>query len=144
MLEPILAKHIKRIAPEIISNIERRLKITPWQILQAERVRNQLYKRVVRFFEMHDFLISPATLITPAPVEQRYVEQIDRKPCETYIDWFSITFALTIIACPAMGIPCGFTSKGLPIGVQIMGKARGKAKLLRVAKQFEEVVGISA
>lgn len=40
MLEPILAKHIKRIAPEIISKIERRLKITPRQILQAERVRN--------------------------------------------------------------------------------------------------------
>ena len=93
---------------------------------------------------MHDFLISPAASITPFPVEQRYVEYIDRKPCETYIDWFSTTFALTITACPTISIPCGFTSKGLPIGIQIMGKPQGKAKLLRVAKQFEEVVGISA
>ena len=69
---------------------------------------------------------------------------MDRKPCETYIDWFLITFALTITACPAISILCGFTSKGLPIGDQIMGKPRGKAKLLRVAKQFEEVVGILA
>jgi amidase len=76
-------------------------------------------------------------------VDQRYVTKIDGKPCETYIDWFSITFALTMTACPTISVPCGFTSEGLPVGIQIMGKPRGEAALLRAAKRFEQAVGIS-
>ena len=143
LMEPILAKHREHIAPEIIGNIERGLNITPAQIFNAERVRIELYKKVMKFFETHDFLICPAASIAPFPVEQRYVTEIDGKPCETYIDWFSITFALTMTACPTMSVPCGFTSKGLPVGVQIMGKPRGEAALLGAAKIFEEATGIS-
>ena len=97
----------------------------------------------MKFFETHDFLICPAASIAPFPVEQRYVTEIDGKPCETYIDWFSITFALTMTACPTMSVPCGFTAEGLPVGVQIMGKPRGEAALLGAAKLFEEATGIS-
>ena len=143
LMEPILAKHREHIAPEIIGNIERGLNITPTQIFDAERVRIELYKKVMKFFETHDFLICPAASIAPFPVEQRYVTEIDGKVCETYIDWFSITFALTMTACPTMSVPCGFTSKGLPVGVQIMGKPRGEAALLGAAKLFEEATGIS-
>lgn len=143
MMEPIMTQHRDRIAPEIISNIERGLSINPSQIFDAERARIELYKNVTAFFETHDFLICPAASIAPFPVDQRYVKEIDGKPCETYIDWFSITFALTMTACPTISVPCGFTSGGLPIGVQIMGKPRGEASLLRVAKHFEQAVGIS-
>ena len=143
MMEPILTQHRDQIAPEIISNIERGLSINPSQIFDAERARIELYKNVTAFFETHDFLICPAASIAPFPVDQRYVKEIDGKPCETYIDWFSITFALTMTACPTISVPCGFTSGGLPIGIQIMGKPRGEASLLRVAKRFEQAVGIS-
>ena len=143
LMEPILIKHREHIAPEIIGNIERGLNITPAQIFDAERVRMELYKKVMKFFETHDFLICPAASIAPFPVEQRYVTEIDGKVCETYIDWFSITFTLTMTACPTMSVPCGFTSKGLPVGVQIMGKPRGEAALLGAAKLFEEATGIS-
>ena len=143
LMEPILAKHRAHIAPEIIGNIERGLNITPAQIFNAERVRIELYQKIIKFFETHDFLICPAASIAPFPVEQRYVTEIDGKPCETYIDWFSITFALTMTACPTMSVPCGFTSKGLPVGVQIIGKPRGEAVLLGAAKLLEDATGIS-
>ena len=99
---------------------------------------------MIDFFETHDYLICPATSIAPFPVEQRYVKEIDGKPCKTYIDWFSITFALTMTACPTISVPCGFTSEGLPVGIQIMGKPRGEGELLLAAKQFEAAIGISA
>lgn len=143
LMEPILKQHRKQIAPEIIGNIERGLNIRPEQIFIAERIRIELYKKVMAFFKTHDFLICPAASIAPFPVEQRYVKEIDGKLCKTYIDWFSITFALTMTACPTISIPCGFTADGMPVGVQIMGKPRGEAALLRIAKQFEEAVGIS-
>lgn len=143
LMEPILAQHRDRIAPEIIGNIERGLNIKPSQIFEAERVRCDLYQKMMAFFETHDVLICPAASIAPFPVEQRYVEEIDGKPCETYIDWFSITFALTMTACPTMSVPCGFTADGLPVGVQLVGRPRGEAALLRAAKHFEEAAGIA-
>jgi amidase len=144
MMEPIMQQHRDKIAPEIIGNIERGLNITPPQIFEAERIRIELFKKILDFFETHDFLICPAASIAPFPVDQRYVTEIDGKPCETYIDWFSITFALTMTACPTISVPCGFTSEGLPVGIQIMGKPRGEAALLLVAKRFEQAIGISA
>lgn len=143
MMEPILAQHREQIAPEIIGNIERGLSITPQQIFEAERVRIELYQKVIAFFETHDFLVCPAASIAPFPVDQRYVTEIDGKPCETYIDWFSITFALTMTACPTISVPCGFTSDGMPVGVQIMGKPRGEFALLSAANKFEQAIGIS-
>ena len=144
MMEPIMQQHRDKIAPEIVGNIERGLNITPPQIFEAERIRIELFKKILEFFETHDFLICPAASIAPFPVDQRYVTEIDGKPCETYIDWFSITFALTMTACPTISVPCGFTSEGLPVGIQIMGKPRGEAALLLVAKRFEQAIGISA
>ena len=143
MMEPILKQHRDRIAPEIVGNIERGLNISPSQIFEAERIRIELFKKVLDFFETHDFLVCPAASIAPFPVDQRYITEIDGKPCETYIDWFSITLALTMTACPTISVPCGFTSEGLPVGVQIMGKPRGELALLQVAKQFEQAIGIS-
>jgi len=46
-------------------------------------------------------------------------------------------------ACPTISVPCGFKPEGLPVGVQIMGKPRGEAALLRAAKRFEQTVRIS-
>jgi amidase len=143
LMEPILLEHRDQIAPEIIGNIERGLNIRPSQIFESERARCELYKKMVAFFETHDLLICPAASVAPFPVEQRYVKEIDGRPCETYIDWFSITFALTMTACPTISVPCGFTGDGLPVGVQIVGKPRGEAALLRAARRFEEALGIA-
>jgi amidase len=143
MMGPILAEHRDRIAPEIVGNIERGLEITPDQVFEAERIRIQLYHRMIRFFQSHDVLICPAASIPPFPVEQRYVKEIDGQPCETYIDWFSITFALTMTSCPVVSLPCGFTAEGLPVGIQIVGRPRGEAALLRAAYRLEETLDMA-
>ena len=144
MMGPLLEQHRDRIAPEIIGNIERGLNLKPDQVFLAERARWQLYQRLVKFFENHDLLVCPSASIAPFPVEQRFVEEIDGQPCETYIDWFSITFALTMTSCPVVSIPCGFTAEGLPVGIQIVGRPRGESDLLRAAHRLEENIGFAA
>ena len=143
MMEPILKQHRDRIAPEIIGNIERGLNIKPSQIFEAERVRIELFKKILVFFETHDFLICPAASIAPFPVDQRYVTEIDGKPCETYIDWFSITFAITMTSCPTLCIPCGFTEKRLPIGIQVVAAPRHEATLINFGHKLQTIFGIS-
>ena len=45
----------------------------------------------------------------------------------------TIAYAITLTACPALSLPCGFTAGGLPVGLQIVGPPRGEAQLLAAA-----------
>jgi amidase len=77
-------------------------------------------------------------------MEHRYVETIAGQPTETYIDWIAITFAVTMTSCPALSLPAGFSSCGLPIGLQVIGRPRGEAELLRACHRMEEVLGLAS
>ena len=141
MMGPLLEKHRSQIAPEIVDNVERGFSVTPELLFEAERIRWRLFQSMMDFFETHDYLICPAASIAPFPVEQRYVKEIDGFPCETYIDWFSITFAMTMTSCPVISLPCGFTESGLPVGLQVVGRPRSEGALLRDSARLEELFG---
>ena len=47
------------------------------------------------------------------------------------------TLALSLAGLPGLSIPCGFDGQGLPIGLQIMGRAFDEATILRVAHAYE-------
>lgn len=143
MMGELYTQHKEAIAPEIVGNIERGLQIDASQIFIAERYRWQLYQQLESFFTHHDLLICPAASIEPFATTQRYVEQIDGKPCDTYIDWFAITFALSLTGCPVLSLPCGSTANGLPVGIQIMGRPRGEAALLAAAAMLETELGLA-
>ena len=143
MMRSTLQSNRDLIAPEIVDNIQQGLNLEVGDIITAEQTRARIYHDMNHFFETHDLLICPAASVAPFPVEDRYVSEINGQPCETYIDWFSITFLITMTACPTINIPCGFTKKGLPVGVQLVGKPRGEVQLLQYAKIMEEVMGIS-
>lgn len=142
MMGEMLATDRDRINEDIIGNIEHGFAVTPGQLFEATRVKTALYHRMMAFFENHDLLICPTASIAPFPVEQRYVTEIDGVPCETYIDWFAVTFAITMTACPVVSLPCGYTAEGLPVGLQLVGKPREEAKLLRQAKWIEDRFGL--
>lgn len=86
----------------------------------------------------HDCLVCLATSVAPLPIEERFVTEINEQPCTIYIDWFSITFQITMTACPIVSIPYGFTQSGPPVGNQIVGKPSGEAQPLSFARRFEE------
>ena len=143
MMGPLLASHREHIAPEIIWNIEKGLAVTSDERINAERTRRQLYHRVASFFKDYDLLLCPAVSVPPFPMEQRYVEVIADQPVETYIDWIAITFAVTMTSCPALSLPVGLTASKLPIGLQVVGRPRGEADLLRACYRMEQVFGMA-
>ena len=144
MMGDLLKTHRSKIPKDIIDNIEHGFKLSPDNLFKAERIRWELSHRMATFFETHDFLICPSASITPFNVEKNYITHIDGQVCKTYIDWFAITFALTMTACPVISIPCGFSSDNLPIGLQIVGKPRGEASLLQAANQIERIFSINS
>ncbi len=139
---PLLEANRSVFKPEIVWNVEKGLALTADEIMAAMVTRSQIYQRAQRFFAQTDLILTPATVVPPYPVEQRFVERIGDYQFSNYIEWCSIAYAFTVIGAPALSIPCGFTQSGLPVGLQIVAAPRQEARLLSAALAFEELAGI--
>ncbi|TAI63865.1 amidase family protein [Bradyrhizobium sp. Leo170] len=128
--------------PEVIWNIEEGLKLTVEQIERAEAQRVAMTARTLEFFGTYDLLLTPATIVAPFPIENRYVAECDGKTFDNYVEWLGIVYAITLACCPALSLPCGFTTSGLPVGLQMVAPPRGEANLLAGAKALEDILGV--
>jgi len=136
--------HTKRdlLKPEVIWNIEEGLKLTVDQLRRAEAQRTAMTERTLEFFKTYDLLLCPATIVPPYPVENRYVAECDGHKFDNYVQWLGIVYAITLVCCPALSMPCGFTATGLPVGLQVVAPPRGEAQLLAGARVLEEILGM--
>jgi amidase len=132
-----------RIKDDIVWNLELGLTQSLAAVQAAERSRGDLLHRTMAFFEDHDVLVVPSAPLHPFPVEWTGPASVDGTPMRTYVDWISITFMITLTACPVVALPCGLSSEGLPVGVQLVGRPRSEGLLLAVAAGFERSVGIA-
>jgi amidase len=140
----LLASHRDKLKPEVIWNIEKGLKLNGEEIARAEAQRGQMFNRARQFFDEYDLLLCPATIVAPFPVEQRYVALCDGHRFDNYVEWLAIAYAITLVSCPAISIPAGFTRENLPVGIQIVAPCRGEARLLAGAKLLEDILGLKA
>jgi amidase len=128
--------------PEVIWNIEQGLKLTVEDLERAEAQRVAMTARTLEFFTTYDLLLAPATIVAPFPVEHRYVAECAGKRFDNYVEWLGIVYAITLVCCPALSLPCGFTATGLPVGLQMVAAPRGEARLLAGAKVLEDILGL--
>ncbi len=119
-------------------NIEEGRRLTAGRIAAAERLRTDLFHRVRRFMETHEFLVMPVSQVPPFDVGVRWITEINGEPMHTYIDWMKSCYFISAIGNPAISVPCGFTPDGLPIGVQIVGRHRDDLGVLQLAFAFEQ------
>ena len=77
---------------------------------------------MARFHEKYDLLLTPQMPI-PA-LEAGRVTPPDGSYGDDWIGWSPFTYPFNLTQQPAASVPCGFTSDGLPIGLQIVGPAR--------------------
>ena len=134
----LLKTHRGKIKDTIIWNIEEGEKLSGSQIGQAELKRTEIYHRVRKFMETYEFLILPVNQVLPFDVTQRYVTEINGEKMQTYIDWMKSCYYITVTGLPAISVPCGFTSGGLPVGVQIVGRHQDDLGVLQLAHAFEQ------
>ena len=123
--------------PNLVWNIEQGFPLTGKQIGEAEKERTAIYHRVRQFFERYDLLLTPTVAVPPFPVETPYPKEINGEPMTNYTDWFLLTYAISITGLPAASVPCGWTSEGLPVGLQIVGRRLAETTVLKAAAAFE-------
>jgi Asp-tRNA(Asn)/Glu-tRNA(Gln) amidotransferase A subunit family amidase len=92
--------------------------------------------RMRHFYEGYDLLVSPATATTAFPIEQ-FPETIDGRPVEKMWGFTPFTYPINLSGQTAASVPIGFSSAGLPIGLQIAGPKFAEANVVRASAALE-------
>lgn len=139
----VLAHHRSLLKQTVVWNIEMGLALSGEQLAHAHDVHARLFQQMHDFMSRYEFLIAPVSQVPPFPVEQEYVTRINDLPMDTYIDWMQSCSAISLTGHPAIAVPCGFTSEGLPVGIQIVGRYRDDVGVLQLAYAFEQATRAS-
>lgn len=135
---PKLDEWRDKMDPDLVKIIEAGKGFTGIGIMKALKTRNDFYEKFYQFFKKYDILITPTVSVPAFELGMMYPAKIDgRTVSPTAWSPFSSIFNLT--GLPAASIPCGWSSDGLPIGMQIIGKRLNDATVLQVSKAFEEI-----
>jgi Asp-tRNA(Asn)/Glu-tRNA(Gln) amidotransferase A subunit family amidase len=107
---------------------------------QALYQRAEYYRAALAFFEDYDLLLTPTM---PAGAwgwgggAEEGPPAIDGRAVAHLIDRVPFTYPFNLTGQPAITVPCGFTSEGLPVGLQIVGRWHADALVLRAAACYE-------
>jgi len=85
--------------------------------------------------------VLPVTQVEPFDVTTEYVTAIAGTTMTSYIDWMRSCWYVTLMSNPAISVPAGFTTNGLPVGLQIVGRHRDEWSVLQLAHAFEQATG---
>ncbi|TMR09446.1 amidase [Nonomuraea turkmeniaca] len=126
------------LGPNTAWNVEQGRKVTGADLARAEQARSRLYQRMAAFFDTYDVLITVVSQVPPFPVEDPHVSEINGERLPDYLAWMRSAYWISVLHAPAASVPAGFTPDGLPVGVQIVGRPFDDARVLRVARAFEQ------
>jgi aspartyl-tRNA(Asn)/glutamyl-tRNA(Gln) amidotransferase subunit A len=126
--EPMLKEHPERYHAGTRTSIEGGARTSTPQYIQARREMDRLRGEIARTFEQVDLLITPAA---PGPAFE-----LGSRPG---LIWLRNAAVWNLYGLPAISIPCGFTSTGLPLGLQISA-AHGRDDLvLALAAAYQQI-----
>jgi aspartyl-tRNA(Asn)/glutamyl-tRNA(Gln) amidotransferase subunit A len=103
--------------------------------LKAQQVRTWIRRDFEEAFNLCDAIITPTSPTTAFKMGEK-----KENPLEMYLSDIC-TISINLAGVPALSVPCGFDSKGLPVGMQIIGKHFDEPTVLRIAYAYEQQTG---
>ncbi len=137
-LKKDLQKRRGDISPNLIRLIEAGLSYSAIDISQAREQRQKLYFTMNQYFKNYDILITPTAPVPAFELGIMYPPQINSRNVSP-VAFMHYTFPFNMTGLPAASIPCGWSSEGTPIGMQIVGKQFEDLLVLQVSQAFEEI-----
>ncbi len=128
------AEQRKLVDPGLLEVAMEGAKITLKQHMDAVQKRGALGVAMNAFHEQYDLLITPTL---PIPAFEAGKEVPAGSGMKRWTEWTPFSYPFNLTQQPAASVPCGFTSSGLPVGMQIVGARYADALVLRAARAFE-------
>ena len=112
-------------------------KLSGMDVVRANQRRMKLWETMRRFHETYDLLLTPVISCTAFPIGEA-PRTLDGRPIAP-LEWMGFTQPFNLNGAPAASVPCGFDSRGLPVGLHVVGRAYEDATVLRAARAFEQL-----
>ena len=115
------------------------------EVISANAERSTMYRAIEKLFTDFDLLITPtlAAASVAHDIDTHANVMINNVDCGPIrAGWYPYTFPFNMTGHPAVSMPCGWTSDGLPIGLQIVGPWYSEALILDVARRLTTSIGL--
>ncbi len=113
---------------------------TASQYLSALETRSQLGQVLDQFLQSFDLLLTPMLPIVSIGAGQ---EVPDGWPARRWMSWTPLSYPFNLTGNPAISVPCGFSSDGLPVGLQIVGPRYRDDLVLRAAAAYQNAAHLA-
>ena len=130
-----------RMSPTLVRQMEGGAAHTAEMLARANVKRTELYRKIQGWFEHTDIIVMPTLTRTAVPLQEALFEpiEIEGKPVDTVRKaWFPYTHPFNLSGNPAVTLPAGFHSDGLPVAIQLVGRRGADALLCKAAALFEQ------
>lgn len=105
--------------------------LTAEERITAQRLRQDITAEFLEALSATDVIIVPTTAYPAHPLGRASLQG----------DMRSLTRSVSLTGLPALAVPCGFTTAGLPVSMQVIGRAWAEAMVLRVGYAYEQEAG---
>lgn len=130
-----------QIKPEALWEYDSAQGLSFADFMAASAVRTAYYQHLLGLFERYDVLALPAAQVWPFALELDWPKHIAGRSMDSYHRWMEATLYATFAGLPAISVPAGFDASGRwPMGLQLIGRPRADAELLRVAAGYEALI----
>ncbi len=138
-----LAKEIPLIARPILGSsishlLDEAAKVTKSDFLKAEAFRAEFGQKIAIFMNKYPLIITPVSATPSFPIED-YPDCITKIHSDPFVFFASLLFPFNFSGQPAASLPCGFTSDGLPVGLQVIGPENDDSVIFQFCNYFEKV-----
>jgi amidase len=106
------------------------------QVQWATETRAAWLAAAREMFARYDAVVLPSTQVWPFPVEDRWPETIGGQAMDTYHRWMEVVVPASLGGLPALGMPAGFGTNGLPAGLQLIGAPGADATILALGRAY--------
>ncbi len=131
-------QHARRdqFGPDVLALLDQGRLIPATDYVNAQRLRKQFVDEFRKLFQTIDILLTP-TLPMVAPKIGQLTVELAGETVDTRLATTRFVRGINVLGLPALSIPCGFSKSGLPIGVQLIGRAFEDRLVMRFGARLE-------
>lgn len=122
----------------LVAVIDRGRAVSGAELATAYARRNDYYHGWREFMEAYDLFLSPTLPVTAFTAGNDHPGDIAGHPT-SYLGWTAFTYPFNVTGQPVATVPAGFAGDGLPVGLQIVGRWRDDAGVLRASAALETI-----
>lgn len=134
-MRELAKKYGPEMSPELMDLLDR-----PWtaeELTDAVRDRKAFVNSMSRFMSDYDLLVTPTTTVPPFGIDTPGPETVNGNPVDPTA-WTAFTMPFNLTGQPAVSVPAGWTTSGLPVGMQIVGRHLDDSRVLSAAATFQQ------